>query len=551
MAFGMNFFRRHQGRLILALAVFLMIVWFVGASLTRLLMPGDSAGTMFGKEVSRERFQQVAQVLQALRFKTRPTTEEVWRFLVLEHEADRLGVQVTDEEVTQQLRLWVSQLTNAPADKLDTAYSVLLRQLRINDEWARYAMSRDLRVGKLRSIISGARYFSDAESWDAYLSQYASVKIKSVRVDPEQFMAQVAAPDDAAVTAYYEAHKSDYLVPPKASVEYVAALRADFTTIFPVTDAEVSDYFESRKKEDYLKPLSTDSALSASSESVLSTDTNAAEPEYRALSEVAGEIRSKLVEEKAKGTMIDLQVDAIQQKDKSMQDLAASYGLPYFTALQFTRDDKGAIGSLAEAKTQDKTPAPVMDDIFSKKSGDMQSAEGASGYYLYRVMAIEPERTLELSEDKVRDRVAADYVRAEAQKLARAEAERILADARAAGWGNYEKDPKLSFAEQSLSGGSQPAELFKAAVAAKNGEFGGPVETPEGACVFEVVDRTDPKVSEFQSMQFFYKVYSPYPEKRKFVEDWQNDVYKRANVQSRISSGDMPQRGVPIDEFAY
>ena len=563
MAFGMNFFRKYRGRFLLVIAVFLMLVWFVGGAMTRLFTPDISAGTMFGQSVTQEKYQGTLQVLQLLRRDQRPTDEDVWRFLVTEHEADRLGVKVTDDEVINTVRNWVQQSTNASKENLDNAYKVVLEKLRTSDRYVRYAMARQMRVGKLRSMVGGASLVTDADAWKVFVEEKTSLKLKTLRVPLERFQAQVPQPGDAALVAYFDANKQVYLVPAKATVEYIAALRSEFEKTFPVSDEEVADYYEQRKGEDYLKPPtppSTDSQLAASTDSavpaadgstapalVASSSTDATlkdEDIYKPLADVAAEIRTKLTEQKAKGAIIDAQVDAVQQKDRTLKDIAALYGLPFFSAGPFVKEDRGAISGLADAAAPDKTP--VVEDIFTNKVGDYQSAEGPNGYFLYRTVALEPER--EPTVDEVKDRVRADYVKAEAKKLASAEAVKVLDEIKAKGWDNILSNTGYNVIEMPVARTGQHAELFKAAIALKTGDFGGPVTEPDGIYDFQVVDRTEPKAAEFETEKPWIKFSLSMNGKYGLIQEWENDLYKRANVKSQVTSATPPPQS-PADDM--
>jgi len=578
MAFGMNFFRKYQGRFLLIIAVFLMIVWFVGGPIARMIQPEPTAGTMFGQRVTQRTYEQTLTDLQLLRSDRRPTDEEVWRFLVMEHEADRLGIRVTQDEVLNGIRQWVQQLTRAPKENLDGAYRLVLTQLRTTDSWVKHAVARQLRIGKVRSLAGGACTITDADVWRSFVEQNATLKLKAIRVPVDRYEPEVPRPDDAVLATYYQANKPVYLIPPKAAIEYIAALKKDFDKLFPVTEDEVAAYYEEHKKEDYFKLVtrpaastdadlrpaaSTDSRLAASTDSQLSASTDSrltadaavsalrelasqsasstdaqlgtVEMDYKPLSEVAGEIRQKLVSKKAKDALIDVQVDALQGKDIPLQKIAETYGLPYFTAGPFVKGDRTAIPDLADATTPEKTPVSVMEDIFNRKTGDYQSAEGPAGHFFYRITSLEPEHEPEI--DTIKDRLRADYLRAEAKKLATAEAGKILEDVRANGWGNYPKDVRFEFLEASVGATGKLSDVFRAAVALKQGEFGGPVSGPDGMYDFQLVERVDPKVGDFESQKSWLKFSLFINNKYALIQDWENDLYKRADVKSHMASG--------------
>jgi len=574
MAFGMNFFRKYQGRLLLVLTVFLMLTWFVGGALMRMMTPEPAAGTMFGEDVPVAAYEQAQRVLELISFGKRPPDEDIWRFLVIEHEADKYGVEVSDEEVTQGLRQWIMQLPGANNENIDDLYRSVLSRLRTNDQTARFAMSRNLRAGKILSMVAGARIVTDAEAWLSYVRDRVELRLKYMRVPADEFAAQVPKPDESALAAYYAAHKDAYMIPAQATVEYIGVLKSDAEKLFPVTDEEISAYYESHKEEDYLLPLekeagkigSTGSDLSeesaraiGSSDSDLpeggapSADPAASDPpapeisstesaiaaqsdtqvQFKPLAAVADEIRAKLAEQKANGMVTDAQVDALQQKDTPLKDIAANYGLPYKVVGPFTEADKGVLEKLADAKSGEGTTAA--EQIFRAHPTEVQYASSDAGYFLFKVASFEDAK--EPAPADVRQRLDGDYVKAEAERLAMAEAARILDDLKVNGWTAYERQPKYDVTETGFVTRAKVEGIFQAAAPLADREFGGPVAAPDGAYDFQVLQRKEPELGIFEDLKNLVKLYRFTADKQEFVRDWEDDLVARAAITSKMTTG--------------
>jgi hypothetical protein len=507
---------------------------------------------IFGKTVATNRYEQATTILEMLAGGRRPNDEDTWRFLVLEYEADRLGIRVGDDEIKRGLRQWVAAVTGADEGKLDAAYRTLLAKLRTKDEWARFAISRQLQVNKLLEAVAGAVSPSDAQAWQAYVETTVQLEVKTLKVKIDEFRARTPKPDEAALAAYYDAHKAEYLVPAKVTVGYMSALKSEFESRFAVSDDEVASYYEARKTSDY---LSTDSLVGAqaagstdsgaAAEGAASTESEAAastgeagisaaeEIPVKPLSEVAGEIKMKLAEQKARGAIIDAQVDATQQKDVALKDIAERYGLPYATVGPFAKAEQDKMGVLADARIADRMS--LVDQLFSKNPSDLYFAQSPAGYFLCKLETTEPEHQPALAD--IRDKVEADYVTAEAEKAAGEEAAKVLDGLKANGWGNYDKDPRYEVTQMPLGPTAAFGELFRAAATTGKGEFGGPVKGPGGMYDFQVLARVEPKFDAFNQMKAFVKLYRFMGDKQEFVKAWEDDLYKRANVKQYVGTG--------------
>ena len=64
---------------------------------------------------------------------------------------------------------------------------------------------------------------------------------------PAAKYAAEATPDDAAIKAYYDAHKSDYMTPETVNLRYVEVSLAELATHVSVDDAQLQAFFEEQK----------------------------------------------------------------------------------------------------------------------------------------------------------------------------------------------------------------------------------------------------------------------------------------------------------------
>ncbi len=359
----MKWFRRNQKLMMAILVGVLMVAWGALPALNWLARRGAAKrGEIYGRRVGEEDLRNAAiQLETSVRYgllhkgtlmgqfifadqdeagPPRATSDALWRYLILVHEADEAGVRVTTEELQNVLAL-----TRLPAD--DSALCTALRNL--------------LRILKLLSYREECAQLSESELWMEYNYLERAVKIRLVELGPELFLSQVdATPEE--VKAFYEEHQGvqpdprtgrvGYRAPERVRLEYALAPVEDFEEQVTVSDDEIKAYYEDHQDEfkppetkegspeDEQKPAGEGAASSneegegSASEAELvagepeaggetaATTQQGTEQQAQPLSaEVQDKIRKELVEEKAREA-------ARQQVERVLDDLeevAASY----------------------------------------------------------------------------------------------------------------------------------------------------------------------------------------------------------------------------------
>lgn len=594
MAFGMDFFRRYQGRFLLVLTIVLMVTWFVGYQVAQFLAPKNSMGTVFGKAVTQDEYQTASAVIKTLTG-AEPKSDAVWNFIVLRHEADRLGVKVSDEEIKRGTRSWVKSAFKLQSDdNIDQYYQVMLNVSGASPKSVEYAMRESLRNAKVMDMARTAYQVSDVKFWQTWNNMNLKVDLKTVSVTPPA-KESMPMPTDEQLAEYFqktvsaEETRHKYDLSAKATVEYVAALKSDFEKRFPVTDVEVSDYYEQNKAsyiastESDVNAASTDSAVEAASteSAAASTESQAAAPaapaastasetastdsdvaqevKYRPLSEVAAEIKDNLRAQKAREALSDLRYDLDNDKNATLKDQAALYSLSYDSVGPIKMTERAALGKLGTASAgEGDNKQGVVDVIFKEHPMDTQSAESEEGYFLFRVTAFEDARPSKIEE--VKDQVINDYRKDAADKIATDEAAKVLAQVREKNsWEGL--DPKYPVAsitvpETAGSGYTMTShpKLLEAVREMEVNEFGGPVLDSNAAVIFQVTARQDTDPSMFtRGMKPYMTSILFKKEMDKFNEDWQADLVKRADVrknnvfdqESPAETSSMPSEEAP------
>ena len=601
MAFGMGFFRRHSGKLLGVLVALLMVSWLAAGPIMRMLTPETSRGTIFGEKVSDYDFRSAASALRLLRG-DRFTEDDIWRMLAVLHEADRLDVRVTPEEITMAVRDWIAMMTRAGEADLNEAYELFLAQNRITDEFVRFAWGKNLRASKVRQIFGGAFHVTEAEKWRRFTRMRLKVGVKKLSLGVSEFTDAVIPPAEDQLRAYFDENSETYRIPERTTLAYVILRDEDVTNLVDISDEEVEEYYEENKVAEFLLPLveqdigeeepgalePTDAVIEAELAALEPTDADAQgdgapgddeddasdEPLYRPLSEVADRIRATLREREINAVLSDIQADYLMQETKDLGALAESYAIEYVETPPLSAGDEEEAGILAEAITstgqtvlaQVLLAAPAMNE-FPMRS--LRDAQGADGRILYAIQSYEAES--QPAFEQVEEHVRADFIEREAARLAISKAADLKAKIESDGWETLA--PGYLVEEVTFANDSPSPELVEAGASVEEGGFGGPVLSMAAAHVFEVKQRVEPTWEEFQEaqaaenrlaplvMQFGAETVARYfaelelekqvaievgrrqEEMRDFVARWEDSLLERARL-TRSEPGE-PARDLP------
>jgi len=557
MAFGMNFFRKHQGRFLLVIAVFLMLIWFVGGAITKLFAPANSWGTVFGKSVSTQEYQADLRALQILRLGQKVEESDVDQLIVMLHEANRLGIKVTDEEINNGLRQWVMAVTQAKAEDVNATYRMMLEKAGASDAGARAAIEKALLEQKVIGMVAGAVIPSDATLWRQYVKDELQLKLKTLEVKSMDYLAKVAKPAPEQLDAYYKANLNTYKIPKLVTVEYMAVMKKDYAQLFPVKEDEIVAYYEQHKAEDYLLPPVESSAANVQS-SAPAVDSSAApvdstapavestEAQYKPLAAVSADISAKLAEQKASRALSDARIDMSYDRTLTLKQQADKYGVSYFITEPFSQDDTTKLGAMAAATTErDKT---AVEEIFSGTPGEVEFAKTADGMFLFRVADMKEERQPDLAE--IKDKVEADYLKAEADKLAMAQASTVLEGLKTKGWAEYQNNPAYKIEDGVLGRDQKVDSMMDVASSLHENDFGGPVLGKEGAYVFQVIERKEPDIAKFSSDKMYLKYFYNMNQRQTFVEAWRKDLVARARITKTGQKGSSGS-SFPLGGYGY
>ena len=298
-----RWFRQHQRYLIAGLVILLMASWGILSTVQSLVGGRANKYSMGGKSISAAEMQaevkdaeQTLRMVLALRLtdyitpyamesreaplratikmqalagdfaafvftgdKPAATYDAAWRYLVLLHEADAAGVQVTDGEILEMRTICRSSATRRLPAPTSTA---TIAHWQISDaDMARW-FPQLAKIAKLIVMQRQAILVNNAELWMQYVYANESVSIRYVAIDGAPFQPLVQ-PTDEELTKFYEAHRDalpgagpngiGYKAPERIRAEFALVPLEQAAKDVKVSDEEVAAYYKDNK-EDYRIP---------------------------------------------------------------------------------------------------------------------------------------------------------------------------------------------------------------------------------------------------------------------------------------------------------
>ncbi len=449
-----RWFRKHQKKMFAFIAVVCMIAWLVATPLLRWLERGSvTGGAIFGEEVSGKEFVETKHRLIGLtdalgQLPSRDLWDGfAWKHLIFLREAERLGLQVTDNEVQNLLstEFGFGQLDGAGEER---HRSVLARSQLTHADFKEMLGER-LLINKLWGLVDSNVKMSDGEAWLLYAEQNEQVKARYAAVEADAIADLVQVGGEEA-RQYYEQYKDvpfgegangvGYKEPEKVKIEYVMATFEKYAKAAEVKPEEVEEYYEKNKQEFLVKPEENEaekteepaesmSAEAAETEPAETTESESAEtaegeteeqPEekasqYRPLEEVAEEIEKKLRDHKAHeavdevvtkiwrriGRELDIPVGSTESLIVDFKKLAEEFGVEYHMTDYF-----GPVETMAILPGASELNERAFQQTQSDIGYPRPAMETSKGTFIFQLLDIRPARAAEY--EAVKERVIED-----------------------------------------------------------------------------------------------------------------------------------------------
>jgi len=158
--------------------------------------------------------------------------------------ADDLGYRVSDGEL-------LAEMSKIPAFQVDGkfdqahALAVLNAQGRSVSE-IEGLFRRDAKLRQLDTALNASSFATPTEMKEFRALTRQQRELAWLTLSAAKY-AEHANPDDAAVKAYYDAHKSDYMTPETVTLRYVELSLAQLESKVSVDDAQLKAFYEEQK----------------------------------------------------------------------------------------------------------------------------------------------------------------------------------------------------------------------------------------------------------------------------------------------------------------
>lgn len=385
---------------------------------------------------------------------------------LIQHEADRLGLDVTEAELLGTITAMPELQRDGRFDR-DLLERVLEFQ-RDRGEFERQ-VRQDILQRRFRDLVIDGVQVAPAEVEAEYRNQNDQVSLHYVRITADEAGKDVAFTDEE-LTAYLREREREYAGPPTTRVRYLAFKPAAYAELAAPSPAQIERFYEDHKADRFTKPEEAQAR-----HVLVRVAPDATDAARAAAREKAAEVLAKAKQGDDFGALA---------KQYSDDPVSATRG--------------GDLGRFPRGRM-----VPAFDAaVFALPAGSVSEiVETPFGFHVIKVEARDPGGVQELA--AVRDQVVAELTRERGLELARGDADQVRRAvvggkplAEAAG-----KHPVLetpSFAETGVVEGlGRVPALAKAAFALGDGQVSDLIEENDVVYILQPFDRLGPVVPPF------------------------------------------------------
>ena len=407
--------RRRTSWIIAGVLILPFIFFFHGSIRESMTGAGGAAGTLFGKRIPRETFEQhrlwsriklggqlggaPASLLEPL------IAQYTWERLMLVHEAKRRGLRVDDLELARLIQSIPDFQQNGRF--LPERYQQFLTAIRMSPQLFEEVQRDDLLVDKLLDQVRGSTTVTDEDVRNEFIRRHEQLEAAVIAVESASTVEEAARTvTDDEVTARYAAQPDRYKRPEQVAFEYAEFTRDSVLAGVTPTDEELQAYYEAHPS-DYAR------------------EDGSAKP----LDEVRENVRQAWTTEKARkaltGRALDFQDDL--DANRPFEEIVSARGAVKRTA--------GPLDAHGPAPADGPEPA-ILQAVADLPVGKLTEViQTPSGTYVARVTERLPSELRPIEE--VRDGIREELIRERSRELARQRAEALrsaLDERMAAGW---------------------------------------------------------------------------------------------------------------------
>ena len=148
--------------------------------------------------------------------------------VILKHEADRLGIKPSTQEITDFVRT-LRPFRNASGfdpKKYDEFTQTVLPSMGFDESHIEELASDELTLNRIKELVTAGVNVADSQSKFEYEQIYGKMEVSFIRLRNSDFTKSVKITDED-IQKYYEAHKAQLKTDEKRKVEFVSLMLTD------------------------------------------------------------------------------------------------------------------------------------------------------------------------------------------------------------------------------------------------------------------------------------------------------------------------------------
>jgi peptidyl-prolyl cis-trans isomerase D len=169
------------------------------------------------------------------------TIENLINAELMQQEAKRQGIKVTDEEVIAEIEKIPLFQKNGAFDK--QLYQQALKSYRLTPSTFEEAERSDLLLKKIRKTVTDRATVSDQEALQSYKKQNDRFSLQFVSFSPSEVQKEVKATDQE-LNAYLQRHQKEFKTQEEISLSYLLLTPDKVASSISVTPEEVQAFFD-------------------------------------------------------------------------------------------------------------------------------------------------------------------------------------------------------------------------------------------------------------------------------------------------------------------
>src|SRR2546426_8865327 len=252
----------------LLLLICVSMVWYLVPSGGSRGLGGPSQGVVAkvgGEEVTRLQVQRQttqmlkqqfprggAQMAMLMPFFAQRAAENLISQKAILVEAERLGLRVNDQELSDELQHGRYAQAFFPGGSFigQEAYEARIQQAELTVPQFEQSVKEEILFDKLRNLVTGSASVTDAEVHQEFVRKNTKVKFGYAVLRKDDVLKEIH-PSEAELKAFYERNKGTYnnSIPEKRKIRYVVVETAKVEAQTEVTHDDLQSYYDQHRDE--------------------------------------------------------------------------------------------------------------------------------------------------------------------------------------------------------------------------------------------------------------------------------------------------------------